>query len=154
MRGSTNTLPPIGYPVTGTDVSVQSGDYIKASNLEFAFSKIDDFNLSALDTPVNKTVISRIANNPGTLKSFAAMVHVPGSSASVTVDLKKNGVSVLASPITITNATTADTLVAGSISTPSFTTGDVFTVVLTVSSSTGMTGVASRTNGVESGQPL
>jgi hypothetical protein len=44
----------------------------------------------------------------------------------VTVDLKKNGTSVLTSVVTITNAQAAYARVAGAIATAAYVAGDVF----------------------------
>jgi len=152
-RAAAPNAPFALFPITGDDV-ICPDNPIKASNLQFAYSKTSNFNLKQTDTPVTVTTTEWIASNNGTIKSFVAQVHVPGSAASVTVDLKVNGTTVLAAPITLTNATTADTNVAASISTPSYSAGAVITFVMTVSTSTGMQGVAARLNGVENFQPV
>jgi len=58
----------------------------------------------------------------------------------VTFDLKKNGSSVLSSVVTVTNATSDRAVVAGTITTSTIAIGDVISIELAVSSSTGMQG--------------
>ena len=139
-------------PIDGSDFG--GPNPIPPAQLPFMFASHTSFGLKAGDTPVTGEYEMWVASNPGTLTGFHPKVTVPGSSASVTVDLKKNGTSVLSSVVTLTNATSAGVPQNATISSPTFAAGDRFTALLTVSSSTGMTGVSTRLNGVENSQPL
>ena len=151
-RNNIGNVTFVTFPLEGSDVDPSAA--IPASALQFAFSKSTSFGLAAGATPVTGEYEVHVANNVGTVLGFHAKVTVPGSSASVTVDLKKNGTSILSAPITLTNATGAGTPQNATISTPSLAAGDRLTALLTVSSSTGMTGVSAWVNGVEISQPL
>lgn len=99
------------------------------------------FGVGIGTTPVTTTEMVTRAKAAGNLRNFTAMLNVSGSSASMTFDLKKNGTTVLSAPITITNATGNQTSVSGSFSgSVAYVAGDIFTAVLTVSTSTGAQG--------------
>lgn len=154
MQSNVGGVKFVTAPVTGNDVSPQTGDLIKANALQYGFRKLTNFNLGVADTPVTKTVFLFQADSNGYITGFNANVITPGSSASVTVDLKKNGTSILSAVITMTNATPAATKQAATISSSSYSAGDWFEAVLTVSSSTGMQGVNAWVNGYETAQPV
>ena len=151
-RNNIGNVTFVTFPLEGSDVDPAAA--IPASALQYAFSKSTSFGLAAGANPVTGEYEVHVANNVGTVLGFHAKATVPGSSASVTVDLKKNGTSILSAPITLTNATGAGTPQNATISTPSLAAGDRLTALLTVSSSTGMTGVSAWVNGVEISQPL
>ena len=78
------------------------------------------------------------AKGAGTLTEFKAGPTVAAvGDSTVTVDLRKNGTTVLSGTISITSATAAFASVTGSISSASYAAGDVFEVVITVSAGTG-----------------
>jgi len=60
-----------------------------------------------------------------------------GGGMSVTVDVRKNGTSILTAVITITSAQAAFALVAGSVATAAYLSGDVFEVVVTATAGGG-----------------
>lgn len=72
-----------------------------------------------------------IATGVGTVNGFSAAVRViPIGAATVTVDLKKNGTTVLTTVITLDNANVAYTAEAAAITTPAYVAGDFFEVVI------------------------
>ena len=86
-----------------------------------------------------KTV--HVAHAAGTLAFVYAGMVVPSTGDStVTVDVLKNGVSVMSGTITLTNAHAAFALVLGTISAGVYTSGSVFEVSVTVSAGTGNVG--------------
>lgn len=154
-RTSLGNTVVITYPIDGSDISSAPTNLIPASAIQYPFSKTENFGKKIGDTPVTAEFLEWQANSAGQITGFHAWVETPGSSASVTIDLKKNGTTVCGGgPITLTNATTAGTRVNGSVTVPSFVAGDRFSMSMVVSSSTGMAGVAATMNGVEFGQPL
>lgn len=98
------------------------------------------FALALGGTPAAREEIVFVASNSGTITAFKCLCNDTGSSASVTFDLKKNGSSVLSGVVTITNATTDKAIQSGTLSGTTFVAGDIFSIALAVSSSTGMTG--------------
>lgn len=99
------------------------------------------YGLAIGATPVTTTEMITRAKAAGNLRNFTAMLNVAGSASSMTFDLKKNGTTVLSAPITITNATGNQTPVAGSFAgSVAYVAGDIFTTVLTVTTSTGAQG--------------
>jgi len=77
-----------------------------------------------------------IAVGPGTLQAFQATLSQANGGGTVTVDLYKNGVSVLSGLITITTEAAFDVCV-GTISTAAYVAGDTFEVVVAVTGSVG-----------------
>jgi hypothetical protein len=67
-------------------------------------------------------------------------IELSGTAASVTFDLKKNGTTILSSVVTITNATGDRVVVDGTLASTALAAGDVLSIALTVSTSTGMQG--------------
>lgn len=122
------------------DQMISTGTAIDADKLQHVFRAWTNFDLPLSSAPVSRTEIVHVAGVAGTIRGFHAMCVDTGTSASVTFDLKKNGTTVLSGVITITNATTDAQVQDGTISVPTFAADDYFTIVLTVSSSTGMTG--------------
>lgn len=98
------------------------------------------FALAIGGTPSAYEQIVYVALTSGTVRNVGALCNDTGSSASITFDLKKNGSSILTGAIAVTNATTDKATVAGSISSASYAAGDVFSMQLSTSSTTGMTG--------------
>ena len=78
----------------------------------------------------------------GSVLAFRAAVNglVCSGAATITIDLKKNGVSVLAAVITIDNTKTLRQIVAASISSAALVTGDVLDVVITATAGGGTLG--------------
>lgn len=60
--------------------------------------------------------------------------------STITVDVRKNGTSILSSTIVLDNSNTAFAEESGSISTSSYAAGDDLEVVVTVSAGTGTLG--------------
>lgn len=74
----------------------------------------------------------------GTVTDFyVGSVVVNGGAATVAVDLKKNGSSILSSAVTLSSSNTARVAVAGSISSASVVAGDVLEVTITATAGGG-----------------
>ena len=88
-------------------------------------------NSGSAGTSYTKTVY--VANAPGTVQSFAAGVLVAAAGAATyTLDLKKNGTTVLTAVITLDNANAINVVEAGTVvssGVEDYVAGDVFTVV-------------------------
>jgi hypothetical protein len=97
-------------------------------------------------------VLATVRGATGTLKSFVAGSIVAAlTTATVTLDLKKNGTTVLSAPITLDNANTARVVEAATISNATLTAGDVLEVVATAAASGGTlpTGVFAELRWIE-----
>jgi hypothetical protein len=78
--------------------------------------------------------VAFVAGTAGTLNSFkAGAVVVAGAATTVTVDLKKNGTTVLSAVATLDNSQVAYQLVTATLSVTAIVAGDVFTVHFTLS---------------------
>lgn len=74
----------------------------------------------------------------GEIKSVkASLVTIPSGDKTVTVDVKKNGTTVLSSTIQLDSGNTTLVAEAGTLSVTSLAAGDILTVVVTTGGSTG-----------------
>jgi hypothetical protein len=146
----------IGSPIYGGDFGTprSTQDLIPANMVPFFRSEKTTFGGTQSTTPTNATAWLFTADSAGVLQGFHAAVKTPGSAASVTVDLKKNGSTVLSAVITLTNGSTSEQIYSASFSSVTYNIGDYFEAVLTVSSSTGMAGVHAWVNSIEYAQPI
>lgn len=82
-----------------------------------------------------------VARGAGTIVNVSAGVAVAGvtwaGGGQLTVDLKKNGTSVLSALITIDGSTAAFAILTATIATATYAVDDVFEVVVTVTAGTG-----------------
>lgn len=87
-------------------------------------------------------VVHVVKGATGTIVAFRAGSIVAATSTGVaTVNLKKNGTTVLSAVITLDNANTAYIVEEGTISVPALAAGDVLTVEVAVSSTVLPTGL-------------
>lgn len=85
-----------------------------------------------------ETRVVHVAKSAGNATGFkAGSIAAAVGDSTVTVDLRKNGTTVLSAVITLDNTNSAYTPEAGSINTAAYSAGDVFTVVIAVSAGTG-----------------
>ena len=140
--GVTNTVqtnqPLLTYPLNGSDVN--AGTQIPYSALQRTQVIDEKFGQPIGGTPTTVENIVHVANGAETVIGFHVACYNTGSAASVTFDLKKNGTSILSGVVTVTNATPSRTKQNATIASPSLVDGDVLSMALTVSSSTGMQG--------------
>jgi hypothetical protein len=93
---------------------------------------------------VSATTLIHIARAVGTVVSIEAITTTPttGGDRTVSIDLQKSTgggsfATILSAPISLTNATTARTVVSATISNPSLVDGDLLQVVVTVAGAAG-----------------
>lgn len=120
-----------------SSASVQSAANLNADNLESRFCpKYSQPNTAA--TTETRTLF--VARRPGTINTMVSgsIVAATGNS-TVTLDVKKNGTSILTSITTLDNANTARVVESGVINgaLSSFVAGDWFEVVITATIGTG-----------------
>lgn len=81
---------------------------------------------SGADAATGRAVL-HVAKGAGSVIDFKVGASTAGTgTASVTVDLKKNGTTVLSADVTLDSATVAFALAAGTISSAAYVAGDVF----------------------------
>jgi hypothetical protein len=83
-------------------------------------------------TPVTVTEYTHIARGAGTIVGVRAVIDTaPAAGNSYTIDVQKNGVTILSSTISVTDATTPDSILTGTLSVTSYVANDLFRVVVT-----------------------
>lgn len=94
------------------------------------------------DDAVSKTqVIYILTGATGTVREFKAGCVTPCTTgASITVDLRKNGTTILSASITLNQSQTARQVVSAAIQTMAVAVGDVLEVVVTATPGTGTIG--------------
>lgn len=85
--------------------------------------------------------VAYIAQASGAVDAVsAALAQAIVGDSTTTVDLKKNGTSILSAPISLTSSDAAYASAAGSISSSAYVAGDVFEISVTVAANTGTLG--------------
>ena len=135
------------------DQHVSVGTKLDSDKLQHVYRAGTNFNLAIGGTPVAREEIVFVCEVAGTIRGFAALCNDTGTAASVTFDLKKNGSSILSAVVTITNATADRAVVDGVLSSTSVAVGDVLSIALAVSTSTGMQGPYAYVTIEENGAP-
>jgi hypothetical protein len=135
------------------DQHISNNTTLDADKLQHLYRAWTNFDLAIGGTPVAREEIVHVCEVAGTIRQFAALCNDTGTSASVTFDLKKNGSSILSSVVTITNATADRAVVDGTLSATTVAVGDVLSIALAVSSSTGMQGPFAWLTVEENGAP-
>ena len=127
-------------PGTFVDTDFALGAGLQASKMKHQDQKTIDFHLASNGTPVTRTVTAFRAQGPGSLRAFAAFLTVTGTSTSVVFDVKVNGSSVLTSTITIVDTDANEQLFTTTFNAATLNSGDIVTVIMTVSSASGAQG--------------
>ena len=135
------------------DQHISSSTKIDADKAQHLYRAWTNFALAIGATPVAREEIVHVCEVAGTIRQFGALCNDTGTSASVTFDLKKNGATVLSSVVTITNATADKAVVDGTLSSTTVAVGDILSIALAVSSSTGMQGPFAWCTIEENGAP-
>jgi hypothetical protein len=132
ITGKTMTVPD--GSVTNAAVAATAG--IAASKLRHTFrQRYAQPNTTAT---TETRVIHLVVGATGTINGFSAGSIVANiGAATVTVDLRKNGATVLTGVITLNNANTAYVPAAGVIASPNVVAGDVLSVVITATAGGG-----------------
>ncbi len=134
------TYGATGVPgsIIGTDVSLTAD--IPAETMRHTFKSFARYGQPIGGTPANYEEMTYVASGPGVVKGFHGLCNASGSAASITMNLLKNGVSILSAPITITNATGNRQVVDATITNATLAAGDVLSQKLITSSTAGMQG--------------
>lgn len=136
FRARSTSLP--SNAVSNASVAANAG--ILASKLQHQHQHVyaqEGTNASASARQVAHVVVGAT----GTIESLRATLTTAClTPATITVDLKKNGTTVLSATISFTNADAAFTLKAGSLSSTALVVGDVLEVVVVATAGGGTIG--------------
>ena len=145
---SVPTKFPTGVNVPATE-SVKAGGFLLLeggtpmlpSAMGHNFVKVYAQN-AACPGASDATVVIHVAKGTsGTLRSFVAgCTSVCVGDSTISVDLKKDGTSVLSAAISLSSSQSNYDQVEGTISSTAIAAGDVLTVVVTVAEETGTLG--------------
>lgn len=113
---------------------------IGVTKQQHGYVKGTSFDLPIGGTPVTREEIVHVATGPGVLRGFHALLNADGSSTDIDFDLKVNGVSVLSAVVTITDSTGDGVVADGTLSSTALAEGDIVSIAMTVTSSTGAQG--------------
>lgn len=127
------TLIPSAGCVLDAHVGAAAG--IAASKMHHRHSK----SLSQTGSAATAThPIHVVQGATATLLSFkAGSIAIAAGAATVEIDLKKNGASILTAPITLDSANTARVLEAGTLSATALVAGDFLEVAITATAGGG-----------------
>jgi hypothetical protein len=122
------------------DAAVNAAAAIQATKLQHQHRAMFAQGSSTTATAATQVVHS-VYGASGSVIAFRAGCVVPCvGAATITVDLKKNGTSILSAPISLSSSQAARQLVAGTVTTPSLTQNDVLEVVITATAGGGTIG--------------
>ena len=140
FAGAVRLLNALLNPGCVSDTHVAADADITATKLEHQHRAVyeqESDTTSAAET----RVVHVVHGATGTLKAFkAGSITVCTSDATITVDLLKNGVSVLSAAIVLDSGNSVRVVEAGTISGPSVVAGDVLEVDVAVSAGGGTIG--------------
>ncbi len=122
------------------DEMVSSSTNIDADKLQHAYKPGTNFDLPIGSTPVAREEIVFVASQAGTIRGFHCLLNDTGTTTDVDFDLKVDGVSVLSAVVNITDADVDRDVQEGTISSASLSAGDVVSISLAVTTSTGAQG--------------
>lgn len=127
---------------TITNAAVASNAAIAATKLQHTHKAGTHFGLEIDDTPSAAEFIVFVCSNPNgaTVRAFRAMLNDTGTTTDVAFDLKKNGSSILSAVVTITHSQSDREVLDGTLSSTALAEGDVLSISLAVTSSTGAQG--------------
>lgn len=144
MAVGTSTVLP--GTLTYREHSTAADDALTRDQVRHLYKGFSNFALAVGGTPATREEIVFVASSAGVIREFKCGMEDTGTSASSTFDLKKyatggsTGASVLSAAVTVSNADTDNSPKSGTISSSTFVAGDVFTIALSVSTSTGAAG--------------
>jgi hypothetical protein len=134
-------------------ISNQALDIIGTDKVQPTYKHGTCFGFAIGATPTTREEIVYVAQSTGTIRGLNALLNNTGSSTAVTFDLKKNGTTVLSATASVTNSDSSKAIKTGTLSVTTFSAGDVFSIAMTVSSSTGAQGPYAWATLVEANAP-
>lgn len=142
MAGTAKLVGTITYP-NGEIVNehISSSAAIDSDKLQHLHKAGTCFALAIAATPVAREEIVYVCEaSAAVVRGFHALLNDTGTSTSVTFDLKKNGTTILSGVVTIAHTDADKTVKDGSFASTALVAGDILSIQLAVSSSTGAQG--------------
>lgn len=122
------------------NASVAANAGIDADKLEHRFQKVVAQE-SGTTSATEDRVVHVVHGTTGTVVAFeAGSVTACAGAATITVDLHKNGTTILSAPITLNSSSTAYIVQTATISSASLADGDVLEVVIVATAGGGTLG--------------
>jgi hypothetical protein len=122
------------------DEQVKTDANIDADKLQHLYKIGSNFALAIGATPAAREEIVFTASGTASVRAFKCLLNDTGTSTDVDFDLKKNGSSILSAAVNITNAASDRAVQTGTISAASLTAGDVISLSLATTTTTGAQG--------------
>lgn len=120
------------------DSQIPANAGIEASKLMHQHRAVYAQGSSSTTAAADTKVLFTVYGTSGTIIAFRAGAVVPNvGAATCTVDLRKNGTTVLSAVITLNSSQTARQLVSGAVTTTAVASGDVLEVVVTATAGGG-----------------
>lgn len=136
IRGSLTATGAVNLPAGSVaNAAIASVADIDASKMEHQYELTLSGALGAA-AATEARVIHVVYGATGAILAFrAGAVVAAGTSTTLSIDLKKNGTTVLSAPISLSNAQAAYQLASGTVAVPGLVSGDVLTAHATLSGS-------------------
>jgi hypothetical protein len=122
------------------DEQVKTDANIDADKLQHLYKVGSNFALAIGATPAAREEVVFVASGTASVRAFKCLLNVTGTTTDVGFDLKKNGTSILSAAVNITNAASDRAVQTGTISAASLTAGDVISLSLATTTTTGAQG--------------
>lgn len=120
--------------------TVAAATKIDADKLQHLYKPGTSFGLAIGATPVAAERVVFTASGAAKIRAFHALLCETGTDTDVDFDLLVNGVQVLSSVVTLTDADGDRAVSDGSLSSADLVAGDVVSIELAVTSTTGAQG--------------
>ena len=142
MAGTAKLVGTLTYPSGQiTNEHVSSSAAIDSDKLQHLHKKGTNFALAIGGTPAAYEEIVYVCEAAtAAVRGFHALLNDTGTGTSVTFDLKKNGTTMLSSVVTITDAGADRAVSDGTLSATALVAGDVLSIVLAQTATTGAQG--------------
>lgn len=119
-----------------TELSIPAATVVDSLNLEFR--RVITYSQANGAASDETRVIHNVCGTTGTIVGFkAGSIAKAVGDSTVTVDLKKNGTTVLSGVITLDNANTAYLAESGTVTSAGLAVGDTLTIVIDATIGTG-----------------
>ena len=135
-------------------ISNQTVDIIGTDKVQPVFTAGTNFSQAIGTAPTTREEIVYVGKVGGTVRGISGLLNAVGSSTGITYDLKKNGTSILSATVSVANTDSNRQVKTGTLSSTSFSAGDVFSILLTMITNTGASGPYAWATFVENTAPL
>lgn len=140
MAQFTGTIQHDDGSIKNRHYSNQAADILDADKVQHVYKAGTCLGFAVGATPTTREEIIWVADGAGTIRGFHCLLNDTGTSTDVDFDLQKNGTTVLSAVATVTHSESDGEVVDGTLSVTTFVAGDIFSIAMTVNSSTGAQG--------------